>query len=156
MKNFPRHTILLFVFLVFNTSGQAQQYGLRLSHIKFVSNHGYILKPTLGAEFIYHLADIDDRIQAGFTLGFFTPKARFDTFPSYGLELGGNPIFLPGYETVKKYLAITGGLTVDYKILDQKISPTVGSDFYAHFITYDNWDLIHGLHDTFSKEYFTP
>ena len=93
--------------------------------------YGYVFKPTEAVEINYQLGDIDERLKMSFSIGYYALSTTRDTFFTVGVQYGGiGTKALEGYNIWKDVWVVPIGVNVDYKILDEDFSPTLGGDVY--------------------------
>lgn len=127
-------SILILTICFYNNSLKAQGFGLQVGLINPLGRAAYFLKPGLGAELHFIPADIDDRWKFNIALSYYVFKPTQDTFNTYGLEVSQQSKLYPGYSIISKVDMASICMGVTFKILDKKLSPTVGTDLIFSMI----------------------
>ncbi len=123
--------VLLTVFCVYGEMLHAQAIGTQLSYIQPTGMYGYVFNPTASAEINYQLGDIEERLKMSFAIGYYALTTTRDTFFTVGIQSGGSGTkALEGYNVWKNVWVVPLGVNIDYKIMDENFSPTVGGDVY--------------------------
>jgi hypothetical protein len=112
------------------------QYGIRVSYEKPSSELGYLLKPTILTE-LYFEGYTDYRFKYGASIGFAPLKTHLDTVPIGTFYMGDSTVLLPSWCVYKDMKQYSVGFNMEFKILDRRFSPVVGTDVYFHFIEYE-------------------
>lgn len=134
-----RKLLLFLLTVIFGMSwfNANAQIGIRTSYIKHSGDMGYLVKPSIGYELIGGGYNIANKFYYGGSIGFFLLDTRLDTVP-IGTFLDDDGVtLLPSYCIYDNMVEFTVGFNFEYKFLDKKFSPVIGTDIYFHVIEYD-------------------
>jgi len=124
---------ILILFTAFSLCGtivHAQAIGAQLSHIQPTGMYGYVFNPTASVEINYQIGEIDERLKMSFSIGYCALTTTRDTFFTVGIQSGSGTKAIEGYNVWKNVWVVPVGVNIDYKIMDENFSPTIGGDVY--------------------------
>ena len=108
------------------------QIGINVSYIKPSGDLFIIYKPSVGLDFRYIYVNKENRFRVGVSAGVFVLKPRFESYDSYIVEHSQTKILYPSKIEYGNFFSVPLSMFMNYKILDSKISPVVGSDIFVH------------------------
>jgi hypothetical protein len=149
---FSRWSFSILAFtLSFGLNNLYAQVGVRISYEKPSGELGYLVKPTMLTE-IYYEGYTDYLFKYGGSIGYAPLQTNLDTVPIGTIYMGDSTVLLPSWAIYSKMRQYSLGFNMEYKILDRRLSPVVGTDVYFHILEYDLEYVVPNERHTYSDE----